>query len=213
MRTTRQLFVAAILLCTASVYADGLVNFKGWDATPQAYFMTKAEHQQWDAIRSDDEAHKFVESYLAKRGPGFPAMLEVRVAAADKHLTVGKLPGSRTLRGKLVILLGPPSSFEAHDVADYSPVHRDNGVMAGALSGGSANAGGVDEQSEGARSMGSANVSRLFHFTYASTPAGPLDVNIMADANSGKDHSKGREDDKRLDAVFEAAAQASIKTK
>src|SRR5216684_9211587 len=105
VRTTRQLFVAALLLCTASVYADGLVNFKGWDATPQAYFMTKAEHQEWATIQSDDEAHKFVESYLARRGPGFPAMLEVRVAAADKHLTVGKLPGSQTLRGKLVILL------------------------------------------------------------------------------------------------------------
>lgn len=213
MRTARQLFVAAILLCTASVYADGLVNFKGWDATPQAYFMTKAEHQQWDAIRSDDEAHKFVDSYLARRGPGFLAMLEVRVAAADKHLTVDKLPGSRTLRGKLVILLGPPSAFEARDVADYHPVHRDNGVMAGALTGGSANSGGNDEQNEGARSMGSANVARVYHFTYASTPAGPLDVSILADANNGKDHPRGREDEKRLDAVFEAVAQASIKAK
>ncbi|HSY50672.1 MAG TPA: GWxTD domain-containing protein [Thermoanaerobaculia bacterium] len=213
MRTPRLLFVTAILLCSTFVYADGLVNFKGWDATPQAYFMTKAERQEWSTIQNDDAAHKFVESYLARRGPGFPAMLEVRVAAADKHLTVGKLPGSQTLRGKLVILLGPPSSFEAHDVADYSPIHRDNGVMAGALTGGTANAGGVDEQSEGARSMGSATVSRLFHFTYAATPAGPLDVNIMADANNGKDHPRGRDDEKRLDAAFEAAAQASIKTK
>jgi GWxTD domain-containing protein len=213
VRTTRLLFVAAILLCSTFVYADGLVKFKGWDATPQSYFMTKAERKEWATIQNDEAAQKFVDSYLARRGPTFPAMLASRVAEADKHLTVGKQSGSMTLRGKLVILLGPPSGFQTQDLADNSSVHHDNGVVAGALTGGSANAGGMDEMNEGSRTMGGPGLKRLYHFSYASTLTGPLEVNIMADPYKGKDWPKGRDDGQNLDAAFEAVAQASIKTK
>jgi GWxTD domain-containing protein len=214
VRSAHQLFVAVTLLCTASLYAaNGLVKFKGWDATPQGYFMTKAEHQEWSAIRSDEEAQRFVDSYLARRGPAFAAQLASRVDQADKHLTIGKVPGSMTFRGKVVILLGPPSAFELSNITENANVHRDNGVMAAALTGGSATSVGDDEMNEGSRTMGNSNVLRVYHFTYASTLAGPLEVSIMADPNTGKDRPKDRADAKRLDAAFEAAAQASINTK
>jgi GWxTD domain-containing protein len=214
VRTARQLFVAVLLLCAASAFAgDGLVKFKGWDATPQGYFMTKAEHQEWSAVRNDEEAQRFVDAYLARRGPAFAAQLASRVDQADKHLTIGKTPGSMTLRGKVVILLGAPSAFEVSNLADSSSAHHDNGVMASALSGGSASTPGDSEMNEGSRVMGTATLTRLYHFTYTSTPAEPLEVNITADPNTGKDHARGRDDAKRLDAAFEAAAQASIKTK
>jgi GWxTD domain-containing protein len=214
VRTTRQLFVALLLLCAASAFAgDGLVKFKGWDATPPGYFMTKAEHQEWSAVRNDEDAQRFVDAYLARRGPAFAAQLALRVNQADKNLTIGKTPGSMTLRGKVVILFGAPSSFEITNLSDHSSAHHDNGVMAAALSGGSASSGGDDEMNEGSRVMGTATLTRLYHLTYTTTPAGPLDVKITADPNTGKDHPSGRDDAKRLDAAFEAAAQASIKSK
>ncbi|HEX7681009.1 MAG TPA: GWxTD domain-containing protein, partial [Thermoanaerobaculia bacterium] len=181
MRTTRHLFVAVLLLCAASAYAaDGLVKFKGWDATPQGYFMTKAEHQEWSAVRNDEEAQRFIDSYLARRGPAFAALLASRVEQADKHMTIGKIPGSMTLRGKVVILLGVPSAYEVTSVSDSSSAHHDSGVMAAALSGGSASVGGDSEMNEGSRVMGTATLTHLYHFTYASTSAGPLDVIIAA---------------------------------
>jgi GWxTD domain-containing protein len=214
MRTTRLLFVAGILLCSASLFADGLVKFKNWDNTPQGYFMTKAEHQQWAAIRTDDEAQRFVDSFLAKRDPGFAAEAALRADHADKLLTIGnKIPGSKTLRGKVVILLGPPSGLDVSESLDKGAVHRDSPAMAAAMSGGSNSQPGEVDGNEGSQTMGSANLIRNYHFTYASTPAGPLEVMIAADPNNGKDRPRGRDDSKRLDAAFEAAAQASIKTK
>jgi hypothetical protein len=61
--------------------------------------------------------------------------------------------------------------------------------------------------------MGVGSQLRIYHFTYASTVAGPLDVSITADGNNGTDRPRDRESSKRLDAAFEAAAQASIKVK
>jgi fructose-specific component phosphotransferase system IIB-like protein len=216
---TRLLFAAAILLFSVSLLADGLVKFKGWDNSPQGYFMTKAERLQWAAIKTDDEAQAFVDHFLASRGPGFADEVASRAAQADAHLTIGKkLPASKTLRGKAIILLGAPTAFDASDVADNSAIHHDSPIMANALTGGtsagdsSAGSGaGSSDSREGSSTMGASSVNRNYHFTFA-TPSGPVDVTIVADANTGKDHAKGG-DAKKLDAAFEAAAQASIKTK
>jgi GWxTD domain-containing protein len=224
----RLLVAAGILLFSASLLADGLVKFKGWDNSPQGYFMTRAERQQWAAVRTDDEAQRFIDTFLASRGPGFAAEVASRVEQADKHLTMDgtHLPGSKTLRGKLVILLGAPSSFDTSDYTDRSSVHQDNPIMANALSGGSSGdsggggkGGAVDlgpggsDMTEGSRAMGAERTTRSYHFGFASTSAGPMDVTINADTNTGKDRPRGKDDAKRLDAAFEAAAQASIKTK
>jgi len=92
--------------------------------------------------------------------------------------------------------------------------------MAAAYSGGSAGTdntgsdpGATGEMNEGARSMGGPSITRNYHFVYASTPAGPLDVTVSADTATGKDQPRDRKTAKQLDAAFEAAAQASIKTK
>lgn len=217
---TRLLFAAAILLFSVSLLADGLVKFKGWDTSPQGYFMTKAERQQWAAIKTDDEAKTFVDHFLASRGPGFADDVASRAAQADAHLTIGKkLPASKTLRGKAVILFGAPTAFDASDIADSSSVHHDNPMMANALSGGTSagdsgggdRSGGSSDAHEGAASMGGGLVNRHYHFTFT-TPSGPVEVTIVADTNTGKDHANGA-DGKKLDAAFEAAAQASIKSK
>src|SRR5689334_17725835 len=87
-------------------------KYKEWAASPQAYFMTKAERAQWAGIVTDADAEKFINDFVASRGPGFADMVADRVANADKYLTVGKKPGSQTLRGKVIVLLGPPTAIK-----------------------------------------------------------------------------------------------------
>lgn len=114
--------LATFLLCgivgvgvSASMLAGGLKKFKEWERSPQAYFLTKAERVAWAAIQTDGKAEKFIAAYLAQRGEKFRTELDQRIAMADKYLSFGKRKGSETLRGKVVILLGPPSKIERKD--------------------------------------------------------------------------------------------------
>lgn len=50
-------------------------------------------------------------SYDAERAPDLPQVLRERIAVADKYFTSGKTRGSETLRGKVIILFGPPSEL------------------------------------------------------------------------------------------------------
>jgi GWxTD domain-containing protein len=215
MKSMRLAVVVLSIALAAPLFAATGEKFKDWEKSPQAYFMTQAEHQQWSAIRTPEEAQQFIDNFLAKRGPKFPTEVADRAAQADKYLTIGKLPGSQTLRGKLVILLGPPSQMDVFQITDNSGIHRDNPTVAGAYSGGTQNNANEDMAGghEGSSSMGGAKLLKNYHLTYASTPSGPLEVTITADADTGKDRPRSRDDSKRLDAAFEAAAQASIKTK
>jgi GWxTD domain-containing protein len=195
MKTMRLLLLLLSIAVVVPVFAANPESFKEWEHSPQGYFMTKAEHQESAAINTQEEAQHFIDQFLVKRGPKFAGEVEIRAAKADQLLTIGKLPGSKTLRGRLVIMLGPPSALE----------------VANAYAGGLGT--GEDDTTESGRTMGAESVSQSYHFTYASTPSGVLDVTLNADLSSGKDRPRGRDDGKKLDAVFEAAAQASIKTK
>ena len=219
MKPTRLLVLLLSIAVVVPVFAAN-PDFKDWERSPQGYFMTNAEHQEWAAIKTQEEAQKFIDQFLAKRSPTFAADVADRASKADKYFTISKIPGSKTLRGKVVILFGPPSSADVFDVADSSGIHHDSPAMAGALSGGSnagADSGGRDaggaDSNEGARTMGGVSVTKNYHFVYTTTVAGPLDVTISADSATGKDRPRDKKTSKQLDAAFEAAAQASIKTK
>ena len=170
-------------------------DFKDWQNSPQGYFMTKAEHREWSGIKTEEEAQRFIDQFLAKRGPGFAAAVSARAAKADKYFTVGKLQGSKTLRGKAVIVLGPPSTMDVSDLADTGRY-----------------IGGVYRDSFDYRTLGGASIVD-YHLVYTSAPGGPIDVTISSESNTGKDEPRDRSDAKQLDAAFEAAAQASIKSK
>jgi GWxTD domain-containing protein len=210
MKTMRLLLLLLGIAVVVPVFASNPESFKEWQHSPQGYFMTKAERQEAAVINTQEEAQHFIDQFLVKRGPKFAGEVEIRASKADQLLTIGKLPGSQTLRGRLVIMLGPPSGLEVFPVRETSSVSRSSPAVANAYSGG---LGHDDDTTESGRTMGSESVSQNYHFTFASTPAGPLDVNLNADVSSGKDRPRGRDDGKKLDAVFEAAAQASIKTK
>ncbi len=204
-----------VLLLSIAVITPAFASspdFRDWEHSPQGYFMTKAEHQEWVAVRTEEEAQRFVAQFLARRGPNFEAEVAARTEQADKHLTIGRMAGSKTLRGKVVILFGPPSGMDISKYQDAATVHHTSPAVANAYTGGSA-ATADDDSNEGSKTMGSYSETWNYHFTYATTPAGPLEVIISADPNSGKDRARGRDDAKRLEAAFEAAAQASIKGK
>src|SRR5580765_1729383 len=108
---------AAILVSIAAIassaFADGLSKqYKKWDRTPEAYFLTRAERGQWKNVKTDAEAQNFILDYKAKRGPEWQKALDERVAAADKYFSAGETKGSETLRGKIIILFGPPSAID-----------------------------------------------------------------------------------------------------
>ena len=103
--------VVAIVLAIP-LAAAGLTKYKDWADSPQAYFLSKAEREQWGSITTDEAAEKFIAGYLAARGKGFAAALQSRIDAADKTYKAGKPKGARSPQGRTLILLGGPTSTE-----------------------------------------------------------------------------------------------------
>jgi GWxTD domain-containing protein len=101
----------ALALIATSLLAANLGQYKDWPDSPQGYFMTKTERADWAKLTSEAEAEQFVNKFVASRGPRFTDDVAAAAKEADDHLSVGVKKGSRTLRGKIVILLGPPKSF------------------------------------------------------------------------------------------------------
>jgi len=103
----------ALFLGASVVFADGLSKkYRVWDRSPEAYFLTSSERDQWKKIKTDADAQNFVLDYKARRGPDFEKMLADRIAIADRYFSSGERKGSETLRGKVIIVFGPPSSIE-----------------------------------------------------------------------------------------------------
>ena len=116
----RKVFLLALAagLFAASMRADGLsAKYKDWAKSPEAYFLTADERARWKNVKSDAEAEAFVNAYYSKRSADLPATLKERIGVADKYFSEGKVKGSETLRGKVIILFGPPSKIESSDAA------------------------------------------------------------------------------------------------
>ncbi len=104
-------FVFSLLLA-GPASAAGLGKYKDWADSPQAYFLSRAEREQWATITTDEAAEKFIAAYLAARGKGFAAALQSRIEVADKTYKSGKPKGARSPQGRTLILLGSPTSTE-----------------------------------------------------------------------------------------------------
>ncbi len=91
-------------------------TYKDWENGPAQYLLTKAEKKAYDALKSDADAQAFIDLFWAKRNPNldssvnqFKLEFDAKVAAADKQFSYAKTKGSLTDRGRVLILLGPPS--------------------------------------------------------------------------------------------------------
>lgn len=217
MHRIRSLAVALALSCCAlSLSGADLGQYKEWDQSPAGYFMTRDERAEWAKLGSEADAAAFVEAFLARRDGGFSAMVKERAAQADKYLTIGKLPGSKTLRGKTIVLFGPPSGLNLSE-RTKKDVKRDSPGMAGALSNlGSSGGSDKADASNLGGTLGTAQAIRVYSITFAGDTARLVDRKevtfvIEADAATGKDRFPSRSAEKDAEELFELVARASLK--
>jgi GWxTD domain-containing protein len=218
MKTKHLIGVAVLCFAAVAAFAGGLSKYKGWDKTPQGYLMTAAERAQWASVKTDDEADKFVKDFLARRSPNFAEQVNQAAAAADKYFTTDKTPGSRTERGRLVIILGPPSAMSKNDTPVRGALRSPS---AGALS--NANGGGGGETSGGgstedyldaANNAGAADsMLHSYSFTYDAKRLPPQFDHTLTVAIAVEPSGRERIDRKtqaELDRVYEMAAQLRL---
>jgi GWxTD domain-containing protein len=135
---------AFVLFLAASVAAEGLSKYKDWTGSPQAYFLSRAETEQWASIATDEAAEKFIAAYLAARGKGFAAALQSRIEVAEKTYKRGNPKGARSPEGRTLILLGSPTSSEIETGKEKTVIDPSGAAMLSSSSdsGGGQTAGG-----------------------------------------------------------------------
>lgn len=86
---------------------------------PLQHLLTKEERKQWSAIATDDQARAFIDLFWARRDPTpetpaneFRALIDDRIARADSSYSVAKMKGSFTDRGKVYVVMGPPTGIK-----------------------------------------------------------------------------------------------------
>jgi GWxTD domain-containing protein len=108
--------IAILLLAVSMLGADDPLK---WNKTPEAYFMTSEEKAAWKNVSSPEDAQRFIDDYRRRRGEQFLKDVRTRVDVADKQFKLDKTAGSLTQKGRVFILLGPPSASRTNrDVND-----------------------------------------------------------------------------------------------
>ena len=113
---------------------------KDWADSPEAYFLTSDEIQEWQALSTDDAKKAFVERYWLKRDPTagtdkneFRDLVHGRIKTADDRFGIEKTPGSRTARGFVFIVFGSPARVRDEHAQPSSggPVGTPGGSLEG----------------------------------------------------------------------------------
>lgn len=207
--------VVALLFLSVPAFA-GTLAYKSWPQSPEGLFMTKGERAQWTAIDSDSAAADFIAAFRARRPEYFSKVVAERAKNADKYLSIGKTRGSRSLRGKVIILLGPPTSMDVYDEPVTNSEKRDSPAVTDLLSNmnSSSSAGSINNTI--LAPLSTSTVVRMIHFNYQGASAktadrAQIDVNLEIDPISGRDWTESRTDGADLDQIFETVAQSWIK--
>lgn len=199
----RSAFVLALLLAAAPDVAT-------WESSPEAYFLTREERREWDALRSAADRERFIEAFRARRGADFVAEVQRRVVLVDENLALGETKASTTLRGRIAILLGAPAEVRIKHTPTATtgnvghPIERRRGRATDGL----------------AQPNAIGNAPGWVEYTYryaadprVGIPESGLRIVIEANAASGKDRLKSLRSRKMLDDVLDAAARRSILTR
>ncbi len=118
--TSRRVPLALVLLLAAAPSLAALDKYKAWNKSPEFSFLaTEAEQKDWKKIASDEDAERFVQLFWAKRDPDlktavneFKVAFDQRVKEADLHFYSVRTRGALTERGKLFVLVGPPTNLK-----------------------------------------------------------------------------------------------------
>lgn len=217
----RRIFTLAVIVVMSamSLFAAELGKYNGWNESPAAYFLTAAEREQWAALQTAAEAEQFVQKYNADRGgEAFTKELTKRIAMADKYLTVGETAGSKSLRGKIVILLGPPASMDIA-VRKARPAGRSGSASMSMSAGGESSGASMSDMADvsergGMEARDSGLRDYSFQYMAASLPTNK-DAGLVVEVNAktGKDRVANKKAAAELDQLLEAAAKKSILAK
>lgn len=217
----RFVFISLCLAMAASAMTAGLSSkFRDWDKSPIAQFMTADERAQWKTIKTDAEAGKFVADFKARRVAGFEAEVDKRAAMADKHLTIGRTPGSKSMRGKVLILFGPPAKVEVQTGSpgaqlDAIPEGDSHSNVGSGFVEGGADEGGSLEGNVPTKSTSYRPTATIYTFSFNDPNLmkvlgrKELVVKVEADSLTGRDRV-GKKTQAELEQLFQVVAQHSI---
>jgi GWxTD domain-containing protein len=107
------------LSLTASVFGALSKENAEFAKGPLQYLMTRDEQKQWQAIATDEQAKAFIDLWWAKRDPSpgtpqneFRELVAARMERADQLYSVAKMRGALTDRGKVYMVMGPPTGMK-----------------------------------------------------------------------------------------------------
>ena len=111
------LLVLAIAL--PSFAQSDATDLSKWNDTPEAYFLTETERNEWWTLKRDEERKQFIDRYWARRDPTagtdvneFRDAILKRIEGADQKFKMNELRGSLTERGLVYIVFGAPSRMK-----------------------------------------------------------------------------------------------------
>jgi GWxTD domain-containing protein len=113
----RVLLLSTLFLST-SAFAQVVDTGGGWIDTPEAYFATSDEVNEWTRMRTESDKAQFIDRYWLRRDPTpgtprneFRELVMGRIATADQKFSLDARKGSTTARGMVFILFGSPATL------------------------------------------------------------------------------------------------------
>jgi len=122
MKSTSRILIAAaaVAIVAVAAFAQLSAKYADFGKGPEQWIMTPQEQAAWKSVKNDAEAQAFVDLFWARRdpSPGTPVNeyrdnFEAAVKYADEHFGEGRRRGALTDRGRVLILLGPPTRVES----------------------------------------------------------------------------------------------------
>lgn len=124
-----------LLILSLAASAFGALSKENTDFAkgPTQYLLTKDEQKQWRAVATDDQAKAFIDLFWARRDPSpgtplneFREGILDRMKRADDLYSTAQLRGAATDRGKVYIVLGPPTGMKRGGPQGGLGVHTEN---------------------------------------------------------------------------------------
>jgi GWxTD domain-containing protein len=105
-----------IALAWLAAVSPSVSQIDDWIESAEASFLTRDERRAWTSLGSDEAREEFKRRYWRRRDPTpatdrneFQELILERVRVADERFGGGNQPGSRTARGAVYVVLGPPA--------------------------------------------------------------------------------------------------------
>jgi GWxTD domain-containing protein len=132
----RSMLLAGAL--AATLFAGALAaqsTYQKWLDEEVVYIITDTDRQAFEHLSTDAEREHFIEQFWSRRNPvpgeenPFKEEHYRRIAYANEHFAAS-VPGWRTDRGRVYIVLGPPDEIESHPkvVTFERPAEEGGGV-------------------------------------------------------------------------------------